>query len=224
MFQITRVLIFIAFVSSAFSSDNFFTKQFEKNYLKAATKQFVLVVQDKKSISKARVYAYEKLDNKWVQAFPEMPACIGYNGITLNKREGDGMSPAGLFSFGFMFGTAPNPGVKYEYRLVTDNQFWVDDTTSDLYNTWQTGPVSGRWKSAEKLNIKDYKYAVVINYNTENVVRGNGSAIFLHVMTKPSTTGCTSMKEGDLLKVLKWLTPENKPLIIQEPAEFFADK
>ena len=53
---------------------------------------------------------------------------------------------------------------------------------------------------------KDFKYDVliVINYNTNPVRKGKGSAIFLH-LTKNylPTAGCIAMKKKDFLILLK---------------------
>ena len=179
------------------------------------SRQIILVIASDIVTSDAVLTAYEKKNNKWMAIYSNIPVTIGRNGLSREKREGDGKSPSGVYNFLFMFGTAKNPGIKYEYRLVTGNQYWVDDISSDLYNTWQEGPVLDRWKSAEKLDIKDYKYATVMSYNTHNIVKGKGSAIFMHLKTKDTTSGCTSLKEDDLLKILKWLDPNKHPLIAQ---------
>ena len=114
-----------------------------------------------------------------------------------------------------MFGTAENPGVKFEYRKTNGNQYWVDDPYSALYNTWQTGPSNGRWNSAENLYIPAYKYAAVINFNTKERISKKGSAMFLHVSNNSYTAGCTAISEANLLKILRWLDPGKNPVIIQ---------
>lgn len=61
---------------------------------------------------------------------------VGYNGISYNSREGDGKTPAGVYSFGIGFGIAGNPGSNIGYRQVTANDYWVDDVNSPYYNKW----------------------------------------------------------------------------------------
>ena len=105
---------------------------------------------------------------------------------------------------------------KMPYRQATDNDFWVDDVHSDDYNKWINGR-SGT-TSAEKMKREDdlYKVGVVIEYNTNPIVRGKGSAIFLHVWRgegKP-TLGCVAVAEDNILRLLGWLDPAKKPLII----------
>ena len=61
-----------------------------------------------------------------------------------------------------------------------------------------------------------YKYAVVIEYNTDPVVPGLGSAIFMHVWRGAGqpTAGCVAMAEADLLRFLRWLDIRRNPVII----------
>ena len=61
-----------------------------------------------------------------------------------------------------------------------------------------------------------YKYGLVIGYNRHPVVAGLGSAIFLHVWPGEgfSTSGCVALAESDMIAILGWLDPENKPLIL----------
>ena len=58
-----------------------------------------------------------------------------------------------------------------------------------------------------------YKYLAVIDYNTNPVVPGRGSGIFLHVSRGNPTIGCVSLPVGQLLTILRWLHPAKEPLI-----------
>ncbi len=72
------------------------------------------------------------------------------------------------------------------------------------------------WNSAEHLidYSESYKYAVVINYNTEPVIKGAESAIFLHCAVGTYTAGCVAVPEDDIYEILTWLNKDNVPLII----------
>ena len=61
-----------------------------------------------------------------------------------------------------------------------------------------------------------YKYGIVIEYNTDPVIKGNGSAIFLHIWKNESipTAGCVAVSEENLIKIIEWLDPVASPLII----------
>ena len=67
-----------------------------------------------------------------------------------------------------------------------------------------------------KLNDDRYKYGIVVEYNTDPVIKGAGSAIFIHVRRGENmpTLGCVALSESDILKVLGWLDPKRKPLAV----------
>lgn len=60
---------------------------------------------------------------------------------------------------------------------------WCDDPNSRYYNKLIRFPFKYR---AEKLYKKEniYDAILVINYNTKPVIKGKGSAIFLHIAKK----------------------------------------
>ena len=74
------------------------------------------------------------------------------------------------------------------------------------------------FKSAEHLYDHKiaYKYGLVINYNTENIMKGKGSAIFFHVSTNGPTHGCVSVDEDTMVKILKILKPYAKIIIAKD--------
>ena len=151
---------------------------------------------------------------KTVRRLHGLRGFVGRNGVTENKRESDGFTPAGMYRLGTAFGIRTRPETKMPWRQVTPDSFWVDDPGSPAYNRWEEAPVGGGWKSAERLMDYplEYAYAVVVDYNTRETVPGKGSAIFLHCGTHP-TSGCIAVREEDLLKILKWLDPAKEPLI-----------
>jgi L,D-peptidoglycan transpeptidase YkuD (ErfK/YbiS/YcfS/YnhG family) len=61
-----------------------------------------------------------------------------------------------------------------------------------------------------------YKWGIVIEYNTQPVIPGKGSAIFLHIWRQPgvATAGCVAMGEEQLVGLLQWLNPVKHPVII----------
>lgn len=105
------------------------------------------------------------------------------------------------------------------WRAVTEASYWVDDPASNYYNQWVEGVDGADWDSAEDLSgmPKNYAYAVVVEYNTDNTIAGKGSAIFLHCKTDP-TSGCIAAPQEAILKILKWLSEEKNPgmLIVGE--------
>lgn len=155
----------------------------------------------------ARLAAYEKTPGGW-RLYLAAQARTGYNGIREQRKEGSGATPAGVFSFGRAFGTAPDPGSRTPYTQVTQADLWVDDPASRHYNRWARADMPGKdWRSAEKLADYPvaYKHAIAINYNTDPVVPGAGSAIFLHCFDKPVTLGCLSVPEQDMIRLLAFI-------------------
>ena len=184
--------------------------------LGAAT-QVVTVTSPSWGTDVATLQAFEKDGSSWRTVVGPTTAFIGVNGFASDKREGDGRTPVGTYGFGIMFGTAPNPGVRFAYRQAGPPDVWVDDPASSLYNTWEENPAGGRWSSAESLDQPaPYPYAAQIAYNTARVP-GKGSAIFLHVSLGHGTAGCVAVAEPVLLSVLRWLDPARGPVIAMGP-------
>ena len=192
--------------------------------------QAIIVTPVSSSSTQAKLRLYEKLDGKWMKMSPDMKAYIGKNGFKPVKHaplsssdrkkykyEGDGATPTGVFSITSLFGWGENPGFNMPYRKTTSNDYWVSSSKKEEYNVWITkkGGPSGDWTVYEKLKIPDYKYAAVIDYNIgSDRITGNGSAIFLHISdNRGYTSGCISLSEANLIKILKWLKPECKPII-----------
>lgn len=166
----------------------------------------------------ATITTFEKVNGAWKQVF-SISGNVGKTGFAYNKVEGDGHSPIGIFSLGTAFGIYSNPGTAMAYKKSTANDFWVDDSNSALYNTWQVGPANGRWTSAENMYIAPYNYGFVINYNIAKRTPGKGSAIFFHVWSGAGhgTAGCTATSQNNVINILKWLNPSKNPVIIQGP-------
>jgi len=182
------------------------------------SQQLILVTSATSSSKAATIRTFEKSKGKWKQVH-SMTGVLGKNGMTDKMSEGSQASPTGKYTIGTAFGRAANPGTKLPYRKITNDDVWVDDPASSLYNTWQKASKNnGRWKSAEKMNIPEYDLGFVINYNTKNPVAGKGSAIFFHVAGKYGyTAGCTATSKANVTTVLKWLNSDKNPVIIQTP-------
>ncbi len=193
--------------------------------LETDIEQALIVHPDPETIYQATITGWEKSGTGWKQIFESMSAVIGRNGMAqLNeKREGDGRTPSGIYRLGTAFGYENNINTKLIYRQVTENDHWVDDPESTQYNQWIIGPPEA--KSFENLKRSDdlYKYAVVIEYNTSPIKRGEGSAIFLHVWRAPDkpTAGCVATDEANVKRLLSWLDQSRHPVIM---LDIFRDK
>lgn len=178
--------------------------------------QFLYVDPGTPALPQATLYPVRRSLFGWELAFPPVPVNLGRNGVAppYEKREGDGRTPAGMFPLRQAFGyPALFPG-KFPYRQVDTQDLWVDDVQSPDYNRWVWRGET-RASSFEELLRPDplYKYALVLDYNTEPVVRDLGSAIFIHLERSPGsgTAGCVSLPEKELVQVMEWLDPAERP-------------
>lgn len=147
------------------------------------------------------------------------------------KKEGDGRSPAGAFALGTAFGDAsqPLPGLKLRYQQLTPSIECVDDAGSKFYNRLvDRSTVAADWRSSEHMRDvgEAYRWGAVVDHNGGaqraeggSPVPGAGSCVFLHIWGGPThgTAGCTAMAPENLEKLLTWLDPKRKPLLLQLP-------
>jgi L,D-peptidoglycan transpeptidase YkuD (ErfK/YbiS/YcfS/YnhG family) len=169
--------------------------------------------------SDIKVYALEKKGNEWKISFEPFNAVIGRKGFAKvdEKKEGDGKTPSGIYALGKTFGYDEFINTKMPYRQILADDLWVDDPNADDYNRWVKKDFTLA-KSYEKMKRDDnlYKYGIIIEYNTNPIVKGNGSAIFFHVWGGEgiTTEGCIAVSEQDIVKILDWLDPQASPVII----------
>ena len=90
---------------------------------------------------------------------------------------------------------------------------WCDDSSSKKYNKFITFPFK---YSAEELYRADniYDIIIVLNFNSNPVLKNKGSAIFIHVAKKnyKNTEGCVATSKRDLIKIIKMM---NKKTIVE---------
>ena len=143
----------------------------------------------------------------------EFKCAIGKSGLKKNKKEGDGATPIGFFSFDKLYYRADRIKKIYTHlkcKKIKKNMGWCNNPNDKKYNK-EFNLKSG--KKGEKLFRKDYKYDlfVPINYNTNPVIPNKGSAIFLHLTKKyKPTAGCIGLKLNDFLFILKFIKANTK--------------
>ncbi|MBR0652683.1 L,D-transpeptidase family protein [Roseomonas terrae] len=131
---------------------------------------------------------------------------IGAGGIRSDKREGDGATPVGLLPIRRLLWRAdrgPRPGGAIPAEPIAPEDGWCDDVGDPAYNTRIRLPHGARH---ERLWRDDTVYDVigVLGWNDAPVVRGRGSAIFLHLARPglPPTEGCVALPEAELRRLL----------------------
>lgn len=191
----------------------------EANKLVLADKDQLLIVFSKNDTSnKAVLAAFEKKAGRWQVHFNPVVASIGKRGFAHidEKKEGDNKTPSGLFALGQLFTYEPSVKTALNFQQTTAEDKWIDDPASPEYNTHVRGETKAR--SFEHLLLKsiDYKYCMVIEYNTMPVIKGKGSAIFFHLADAvfTPTAGCVAIQEKDMLRIVQWLRPGEKKAII----------
>lgn len=132
---------------------------------------------------------------------------LGRSGIKKNKFEGDGSTPAGIFSLREIFYRQDKIDLSFsslKLNIIKKNYGWCDQPSDIKYNQKVFLPYLS---SAENLWRDDDRYDIIIvlGYNDRPVVSGKGSAIFIHVTNsyhKP-TEGCIAIKKSDLIYIVK---------------------
>ena len=142
---------------------------------------------------------------------------IGKNGRSFNKKEGDLKTPKGTFLLGPLFyrkDKFTDPQTKLTKIPIKKNMGWCDDVNSKFYNK----PILIDKKIRhEKMYRNDdiYNLVIVINYNTKNIIKNKGSAIFIHLTNNyKKTHGCIALKENDMLVLLKMINKNTKIKIV----------
>lgn len=133
---------------------------------------------------------------------------FGKNGVTNNKIEGDLKTPVGIFPIRKIYyrkdkmGEIKNENI--ECIPIEKNFGWCDDINKDEYNKFIKLPFDGRYENLWRED-DTYDVVIVIGYNDDPVIKGKGSAIFLHIArdNMEYTEGCLAIKKDDILKLLK---------------------
>ena len=176
--------------------------------------QLIVVFNQNAADASASLVGLEKKKGKWLVQFKAIKASVGRNGIANKdaKVEGDGKSPNGIFELGRVFGYDELGPTSLDYTQSTSEDKWIDDAEAEDYNTYVRGNTAAKSFEHLKLNSIDYKYCMVIEYNTKPVIKGKGSAIFFHVADEKytPTSGCVAIEENDMLNYLQWLMPNKK--------------
>ena len=144
--------------------------------------------------------------------------CIGKNGTTKNKYEGDKKTPKGTYYLGNLYFRKDRnykPVTKLRCIPINKKIGWCNDIK---YKKKYNNIIKVDNKiSHEKMYRKDFKYDFVIpiNYNTKNIKLRKGSAIFIHLTKsyKP-TTGCIALSKKDLIILLKLINRSTKIKIL----------
>lgn len=140
--------------------------------------------------------------------------CIGKNGITKFKKEGDLKTPKGTFQIENLYyrkDRMEKPKTKLKCIDIKRNMGWCDDVNSKkFYNKLINIDLK---LQHEKLFRKDHRYDLIIpiKYNFKKTILGKGSCIFFHLTNyyKP-TAGCIALNKKDFIIMLKLIDKKTK--------------
>jgi len=169
------------------------------------------------SLHHAWLTVWERKGTHWKKIKHSVRAAVGKNGIAAagTKIEGDGKTPAGWYNLGRLFSYLSTVSTSLPVTQLTKADKWIDDPASPAYNQYVRGETTAA--SYENLLLKsdDYKYCMVIEYNTQPVVSGKGSAIFFHLSNPEMgpTAGCVAIPEKSMLPILQWMQPNQQRVI-----------
>jgi len=205
----------------------------------AEARQLVLVTTPDWNSTKATLQTFTRAAGGWHSASAPVPVVIGRAGaawgIGLNppqagprKREGDGRSPAGMFSIGTAFGYADSANSQWPYAAMNTNDYCIDVDGSPLYNrivdaskvgaAAVAGSTEPMRRDLHSGGDPAYKLGFVIEHNPRGTAHA-GSCIFAHLWKSPDSTtaGCTAMAEPAMQALVSWLRPEDHPVFVLLP-------
>ena len=140
-----------------------------------------------------------------------LPCAVGRGGIGDKRAEGDGVTPAGRHRVETVLVRADRLRRPRGGRPIGPRDGWSDDQADPAYNR----PVRRPHRFGhERLRRADRQYdlVAVLDWNRHPPVQGRGSAIFLHVWSRPRhpTAGCIALRRADLAYVLSRWTPRSR--------------
>ena len=139
--------------------------------------------------------------------------CIGKNGISSNKKEGDKKTPKGTYSLDSVYYRGDRIQ-KFETKLkkikIKKDMGWCDDVNSKFYNKLiKLNKNIKHEKLYQKSN--NYDLLIPIKYNMIRTKKNKGSAIFLHLTNNyKKTLGCVALKKKDMFILLKIINSKTK--------------
>ena len=144
----------------------------------------------------------------------KLKCCIGKNGATWNKKEGDKKTPKGTYKIENLYyrkDRKKKPSTLLKCIEIKNHMGWCNDIR--FPNRYNKIIKKEKKIKHEKLKRKDYKYDffIPIKYNFKKPITGLGSCIFIHLTKnyKP-TAGCVALREKDFLIMLKLIKKNSK--------------
>lgn len=140
--------------------------------------------------------------------------CVGKNGVSKNKIEGDKKTPKGIYKLENLYfrkDRIDKPETLLKCIPINKNMAWSNDPSKlSKYN--KLIKVDKKIRH-EKLYRRDFKYDLLIpiKYNYNKTIKNKGSCIFIHLTKNYNpTAGCIALKKNDFLILLKLINKKTK--------------
>ena len=184
-----------------------------------SSRRLLVVVTDSWERTGGTLHRFRRQGKEWERVGSPIPVVVGKGGLGWGrglfpvevaglqgpvKREGDGRSPAGVFTLGPAFGYADQATSGLPYQAMQASDWCMDVPDSPHYNrivdAHEVGEAAVAGSSEPmRLDLHNdgdvrYRLGFVIGHNPGNVPQG-GSCIFAHLWRAPGepTAGCTAM-------------------------------
>ena len=137
----------------------------------------------------------------------KVKCALGKRGIGNKKKEGDLITPKGCFKIkGILYrrDKVKNLRTKLRKKVISKKMGWCDDPKSKKYNQLIKLPSKFNFEKLYR-NDEIYDILIILDFNTNPVIKNKGSAIFMHVARKnyPPTKGCIAIKKNDIKKLAR---------------------
>jgi L,D-peptidoglycan transpeptidase YkuD (ErfK/YbiS/YcfS/YnhG family) len=147
---------------------------------------------------------------------------LGRAGVRVDKREGDGATPAGRFLLRRVLyrpDRLPAPTTRLPVAPLAPADGWCDDPADAQYNRPVRLPYVGHHEELWRADAL-YDVIVVVGHNDAPVLPGMGSAIFMHLASADylPTQGCVALARQDLLDIVAGVGPDTVLEIVAAPA------
>ena len=143
--------------------------------------------------------------------------CVGKNGFSKNKREGDKKTPVGNFFLGPLFyrdDKNKKPKKKIKLIKIKKKMGWCNDINHQKYNKLIRINKHIKYEEMFRRDNK-YDFVIPIKYNFKKPIKNKGSAIFIHLTENyKKTLGCIALKKKDFLILLKIINKKTKIRIL----------
>jgi L,D-peptidoglycan transpeptidase YkuD (ErfK/YbiS/YcfS/YnhG family) len=145
-----------------------------------------------------------------------LPCSVGRGGIGAKRAEGDGITPVGVHRIEAVLLRRDRGAGPVRGRPIGPSDGWSDDPADPAYNRMVRRPHRHGHEALRRAD-RQYDIVAVLDWNRDPVVKGRGSAIFLHCWRKPRhpTAGCIAFSRRDLGWVLARWTPRSRVIVRQ---------